>query len=119
MNMKNLFMKLYTEKYGEKINRELAEEIVSEFPVTDGTDRTSGEKWSYEDAKTMAERVGVNWEEVSKCEWYIILNFMYSEHFKTGKKHGLPDTFYGELAYDWFYAVDAEPDKTFHFFIHM
>lgn len=118
MNMNNLFMQLYTEKYGEKINRDIAESIVMELPVID-SDRMSGEKWSYEDAKVMAERVGVNWDEVSKCEYYLVLNFMYSEHGKTGKKHGWQDTVYGELAYDWFYAVDAEPNKTFHFFIHM
>lgn len=120
MNMKNLFMELYTEKYGTKITRELAENIVVDFPITDGsTDRADGEKWNYEEAKAMAERVGVSWEDVSKCEWYVILNHMYAQHGRTGKKHGVPDTWYGELAYDWFYAVDAEPDKTFQFFIHI
>lgn len=119
MSMNHLFMQLYTEKYGEKINREIAESLVAELPVTDGTDRMNGEKWNYEESKVMAERSGVNWEEVTKCEYYLVLNFLYSQHCRTGKKHGWPDTVYGELAYDWFYAVDAEPDKTFHFFIHI
>lgn len=119
MNMNNLFMELYHEKYGNKINRELAEKIVSEMAVTDGSDRDSGEKWTFEESKAVAEKVGIDWEKVSKCEFYIVLNMMYSEHFRTGKKHSLSDIFYAELAYDWFNDSDSDDSKTFRHFIHL
>lgn len=118
MNMNKLFMDLYREKYGDTLNREIAESLVSEFAVTDGSDRKTGEHWTYEEAKALGDKIGVNWEKVSKCEYYTILNMMYSDYGKTIKKHGLPETFFGELANDWFMDADGEEDKTFRYFIH-
>lgn len=119
MNMNSLFMKLYVEKYGRVLTREIAEEIVSGFAVNDGSDRTNGMKWTYEEAKAMGEKVGVNWEMVSKCEYFTVLNMMYSDYGQTVKKHGLSETFIGELARDWFTDEDGKEDKTFNYFIHL
>lgn len=119
MNMNKLFMELYEEKFGKMLNREIAESIVKDFAVTDGSDHPNGEHWKYDDAKAMGDKIGVDWEKVSKCEFYTVLNMMYSDYGQTVKKHGLPDSFIGELAKDWFMDADAEPDKTFNYFIHL
>lgn len=119
MDMNRLFMELYKEKYGAMLNRDIAEDIVSKFAVTDGSDKPTGEHWTYDEAKGMGDKVGVNWEKVSKCEYYVVLNMMYSDYGKTVKKHGLPDSFLGELANDWFMDADGDQDKTFKYFIHL
>lgn len=119
MDMNKLFMELYKEKYGPMLNRDIAESIVSNFAVTDGSGATSGEHWNYDESKAMGDKVGANWEKISKCEFYTVLNMMYSDYGKTIKKHGLPDSFIGELALDWFNDADGEADKTFKYFIHL
>mgnify|MGYP003330961022 CR=1 FL=1 len=118
MKLNDLFMELYTEKYGTMLTRPIAESIVHEFAVTDGSDSPNGEHWSYDESKGMGDKIGVNWEKVSKCEYYVVLNMMYSDYGKTVKKHGMPDTFFGELANDWFMDEDGESDKTFKYFLH-
>lgn len=119
MNMNDLFMQLYVEKYGKKIPREVAESIVKTFKVTDGSGRDNGEKWTFEEAKGLAEKLGADWEKISKCEYYLILNKEYSEHIQTVKKHGLPETFIGELAMDWFKDIEQNETKTFDAYIHL
>lgn len=117
MKINDLFMELYREKYGDHITRELAESIVHDFAVNDGSGAESGEHWTYDDCKAMGDKVGVNWEKVSKCEYYAVLNMVYSDYGQTIRKHGLADTFMGELARDWFTDADAKPDKTFKYFM--
>lgn len=118
MNVKNLFMELYKEKYGEHINQELAKSIVYDFAVTDGSERESGEKWSMEETKSVGDKLGIDWEKINKCEWYVVMNMMYSDYYRTAKKHGLADpSFFAELSYDWFTDKDGAKDKTFRYFL--
>lgn len=118
MNIRNMLMDLYIEKNGKVITPELAKGFVYEMAVTDGSDRTSGEKWTMDDAKMVGDKYNVDWNSISKCEWYVVLNMMYSDYYRTGKKHGFIDSgFYAELASDWFSDVDASPDKTFNYFM--
>lgn len=117
MKMNDLFMQLYVEKYGKKIPREIAENIVRDFPATEG--RENGEKWTYEETKSLAEKLGADWEKISKCEFYIMANREYSEHILTVKKHGLPETFIGELAMDFFKSPGYHDGLTFDMFIHL
>lgn len=32
--------------------------------------RENGEKWTYEETKSLAEKLGADWEKISKCEFY-------------------------------------------------
>lgn len=118
MTTNDLFMELYREKYGDHITRELAENIVNDFAVTDGSGATSGEHWKYDDCVALGDKLGVNWEVIPKCEYYIVCNMIYSDYGQTIKKHGMSDTFMGELARDWFTDADAKPDKTFRYFFN-
>jgi len=63
--------------------------------------------------------LGADWEKISKCEYYLILNEEYSEHVHTIKKHGLPETFIGELAMDYFKSDNYQDGKVFDRFIHL
>lgn len=119
MKMNDLFMELYREKFGDHINKEIAEEIVSGFAITDGSSRENGERWTFDEAKGLGEKLGADWEKISKAEYYIVLNNMYSDYYPTLKKHGLPETILGEFALDWFNDKDAEKDKTFKYFMHL
>jgi len=113
-------MDLYIEKNGKVLTPELAKAFVEEMSVTDGTDRANGEKWTMEDSKVIGDKYGVNWESISKCEWYLVLNMMYSDYYKTAKKHGMTDSsMFAELATDWFIDIDASPDKTFNYFMYV
>lgn len=119
MNMNELFKELYAEKFGNKITRPLAESIVEDMAVTDGTTRPSGEKWTYEEAVEMGNKMNIDWNKTDKCEWYLVANMNYSDHFRTAKKHGLSENFFFDLTFDWFHDVDAEENKTFNYFIHL
>ncbi len=111
-------MELYKEKYGDKINYELAKDLVKDLAVTDDSGRETGEKWTMEEAKGMGDKVGIDFDKVSKCEFYLVLNMIYSDYFKLAHKYGLPEVFYGEMAKAWFDDEDGAGDKTFRYFIH-
>ena len=118
MDLTEYLMDLYIEKYGKHINKEIAEALVNQMSVTDGTNRADGEKYTYSEAKELGTKIGVDFGRVDPVEWYLVLNMMYSDHYRTGKKHGLTEsTLYCELAYDWFYDVDGEDCKTFNYFM--
>lgn len=116
--MKDLFMQLYVEKYGNHITEELAEELVYDFAVTDGSGRTCGEKWTVQETKSVGDKIGIDFEKINKYEWYLVMNMFYSDYYRTAKKHGLTDpVFFAELSYDWFNDADAEENKTFNYFM--
>lgn len=118
MDIKKYLMDLYIEKYGEHINKEIAMNLVEEMAVTDGSGRPTGEKWSYQESKDVGMKNGINFAQVDSYEWYVVLNMMYSDYYRTAKKHGFNDsTFFAELASDWFSDVDAKENKTFCYFM--
>lgn len=71
----------------------LARELVRALPC--------GEKWDFDTAKQIGDRIGVDWKQVSKNDWYIIFNQMYSEHCATAQRHNIcTEIFFAELAID-------------------
>lgn len=116
--MKDLFMELYKEKYGAHINQELAESLAEGFAVTDGSSRENGIKWTMSETKEVGLKVGVDFDKINKCEWFLVMNMVYSDHYRTAKKRGLTEpTFFADLALDWFMDADAKPEKTFNYFM--
>lgn len=117
MDIKDYLLDFYISQNGEKITPELAKSLVEEMAITDGSDRTSGEKWTPAETNDVGTKMGINFEQIPKCEWYLILNMMYSDYYSVGRKHGLIDyQFFGELAQAWFNDVDGPENKTFRYF---
>lgn len=117
MDIQKYLLNFYIEQNGETITPELAEGLVKDMAITDGSDRTNGEKWSMTETTDVGNKIGVNWERIPKCEWYLVMNLMYSDYYTVAKKHGLTDyTFFAELSQAWFQDVDAKDNKTFKYF---
>jgi len=117
MDIKDYLLDYYIATAGETITPELAKALVIDMAVTDGSERENGEKWTPAETNDVGTKIGIDFEKITKCEWYLVLNMMYSDYFTVGRKHGFNDwQFYAELAQAWFYDVDAKPNKTFKYF---
>lgn len=109
---------LYERAYGKVISRSLADMWVSSMAVTDESERKTGLKWNYDTCIEVGSKVGINWSEVSKCEWYAVLNMVYSDYYSTARyaeKQNDP-IFYAHLAKDWVYDSDIDEDKTYNYY---
>ena len=73
-------------------SKETAMHAVSKLKNKDGT---TGEHWSYDTTTKAMEAKGYNFKH---CDWYFVLNMIYSKHYKAGRS----DETYIELAYDCF-----------------
>lgn len=98
------------------MNLKKIKKLVNDFAVTDNSNRTTGEKYDLETAKRIGEQCGVDFNFVQISEWYLILNFFYSDFQRTGRKFYLPESFFWSLAVEWFYDIDGDPDKTTRLF---
>lgn len=117
MDIKNYLIEFYKQANGTVITPELATLLVKEMAVTDGSNRTDGEKWTIEECKAVGDSIGVDWSRILKAEWYLVLNMMYSDYYTVCQKFGLPEPqFFIELALSWFNDVDAKDCKTFNYF---
>ena len=67
-------------------------------------DGSTGEHWSKETTSKVLESKGYDFDP---CDWYVALNMMYSDYYKSGRS----DETYIELAYDFLSDVDAPKDK--------
>lgn len=119
MNIKEYLLQFYTEQNGENLSQELARGIVEDFAVTDGSDRTNGEKWTISEAKELGEKCGVDFTRVLVPEYYAVLNMLYSDYFEVFKRRGLSDpAIYGDMARAWFEDADGKENKTFKYFFN-
>lgn len=75
--------------------------VVSKFENKDGS---IGEHWSRETTDKVLESKGYDF---NPCDWYYVLNMMYSDYYKSGRS----DETYIELAYDFLSDKDAPKDK--------
>jgi len=78
-----------------------AKYVVAKMKNKDGT---IGEHWSYETTTKVLDSKGYDF---NACDWYVALNMMYSDYYKTGRS----DETYIELAYDFLADKDAPKDK--------
>lgn len=117
MDIKQYLLDFYIAQNGETITPELAKSLVEEMAVTDGSNRTTGEKWTMTDTNDVGMKVGIDFEKIPKCEWYLVMNMMYSDYYQVGHNHGFNDyNFYSELSKAWFNDIDAKENKTFKYF---
>lgn len=114
MSLRKFLFSCYVYEYGEIITMELARGLVQEMAITDGSRRKTGEKFSPEEAKSLANAIGMELDDASLPEFYLVINLMYSDYFCIGKNN---DLFYANLSRAWLEDVDAVENKTFKYFI--
>lgn len=81
--------------------KETARYVVSKMKNKDGT---TGEHWDYETTTKVLEAKGYNFKP---CDWYYVLNMMYSDYYKPGRT----DDVYVEMACDFLNDVDGPKHK--------
>lgn len=81
--------------------KETAEYAVSKMKNKDGT---TGEHWNYETTTKVLNNKGYHFKP---CDWYYVLNMVYSDYYKPGKS----DDVYIEMAYDFLNDIDGPEHK--------
>lgn len=81
--------------------KETAHYVVNKLQNKDGT---VGGHWDYDTTTKVLEQKGYDF---SPCEWFYVLNMIYSDYYKQGRS----DDVYIELAYDFLSDKDAPHDK--------
>lgn len=82
-------------------SKKTAEYVVSKMK---NKDDSYGEHWDYETTTRVLEAKGYDFKP---CDWYYVLNMMYSDYYKSGRS----DDTYIELAYDFLNDEDAPDGK--------
>lgn len=85
---KSAYIDIYRKAYGDSITKDIAHNWVRSFRVTDNSGREHGEKWTMEQTTDVGNRMGVDWNNITKCDWYVVMNMEYSKHFETAKAYG-------------------------------
>lgn len=75
--------------------------------------KPKGGKWSMEDVKPYAQRMGMPTEGVEFFEFFAIMNAMYSDYFEVAKKYNLQNNpaFFADMAKAWLHDEDAVDNK--------
>lgn len=75
--------------------------------------KPKGGKWSMEDVKPYAQRMGIPTEGVEFYEFFAIMNAMYSDYFEVAKKYNLQNNpaFFADMAKAWLHDEDAVENK--------
>ena len=97
--------KLHRLAYGEHLSEDMAKHWVSEMKNKDGT---VGEHWSYEQTSTLAEKH-------NKCDFYAVLNMMYSDYYNPR----FDTNTYVTLARDWLDDKDVGGGKTLKYYMYV
>lgn len=92
---------IYKKAYGNKLNETMARDWVNKLE--------SGQKWTMEQTSEVGHRVGVDWNKISKIEFWACMNAFYSDFTRTAKKYELLDEpeFFGDIVWDYFNDDDA------------
>ena len=85
--------------------------------VTDNSSRENGQKWNMDQTSSIGAEVGVDWNKIAKINFYVVMNMMYSDFWRTAEKVEYEDDpkFYAYLAKDWLCDDDASSDKLFRY----
>ena len=113
-----IYKKIYKKAYGEHLTESICKSWVKSMKVTDGSERTGGEKWTYEQTCELGNKLQNNWAVINKWEWYAVVNAWYSDFFKTAKEFELENEadFFGMLVLDYFYDEDAKCKNPFNYY---
>lgn len=119
--IKMVYRELYENAYGKKITRELADMWVKSMSITDGSERNNGIKWSLESASEVGNKIGFDWNKYSKIDFFVAMNMVYSDYFRSAKKYDLQNdsVYFAELAKDWLCDEDAPCDKLYKYYFNI
>lgn len=89
-----------------RIDRTMAEEWMKSLSNEDGT---TGPHWTYDQAEQIVQQHSLSFDP---CEFWAVINMIYSDDVAVAKKHGVnkPD-YYIDRAKAWLTDKDAVPDK--------
>ena len=109
---------IYKKAYGEHLTESICKSWVKSMAVTDGSDRTTGEKWSIDQTTEVGNKLQNNWNVINKWEWYAVMNAWYSDYYKTAKEFEVENEaeFFGMLAMDFFFDEDAKCKNPFNYY---
>lgn len=109
---------IYKKAYGEHLTESICKSWVKSMAVTDGSERTTGEKWSIDQTTEVGNKLQNNWNVINKWEWYAVMNAWYSDYYKTAKEFEVENEaeFFGMLAMDFFFDEDAKCKTPFNYY---
>lgn len=109
---------IYKKAYGEHLTESICKSWVKSMAVTDGSERTTGEKWSIDQTTEVGNKLQNNWNVINKWEWYAVMNAWYSDYYKTAKEFEVENEaeFFGMLAMDFFFDEDAKCKNPFNYY---
>lgn len=109
---------IYKKAYGEHLTESICKSWIKSMAVTDGADRTTGEKWSIDQTTEVGNKLQNNWNVINKWEWYAVMNAWYSDYYKTAKEFEVENEaeFFGMLAMDFFFDEDAKCKNPFNYY---
>lgn len=96
----------------EKLTKEKAKEWVESMENEDES-HPDGGKWTMEEVKPYAQKVGISVEGQKFIDFYAMMNAMYSDYYKVAKEFNVanPD-FFAKMAKAWIDDSDAVKGKT-------
>lgn len=100
------------EEEGMEMDRATAERWVRGMRGEDPA-RAQGGRWTAEELKSMAQKMGIDPNSEEFYEFYAMTNAMYSDYSEVAKKFNITSPeYYGMLAKAWMHDKDAVPGKT-------
>ena len=97
-------MKLYEMAYGNNLNREMAEEIVSKM-------RPYQKKWDIEQTRHIQEQM--NLDNINPIDFFVVINMAYNDYENIFKDD---IEMYAKFAEDFIMDEDAKEGKVFLYF---
>lgn len=97
-------MKLYEMAYGNNLNREMAEEIVSKM-------RPYQKKWDIEQTKHIQEEM--NLDNINPIDFFVVINMAYNDYENIFRDD---IEMYAKFAEDFIMDEDAKEGKVFLYF---
>ena len=109
-------MVCHLEKYLYNIDKEEAEKIVSKMY----NDNYNGGRWTYDQVLSVAEEKKLN-ENISRPDFYVVMNMWDSDYCETMKGLGLYDNIdaYVMFACQWLNDDDFGDGKVYKYFIKL
>ena len=112
MDLHKFFVDLYHKVYGPSLCPSFAEDLVTSF-------QPYGKKWTKDEAVILGNSININWNEVPQCDFFVVLNMVYSECYETINQYNLPDKIYAELAFNWIQDKNGGQNKTVNYFLNL
>ena len=91
-----------------------------EHMESDNPEHRKGGRWSMEEARALASKIGWSMDTQTAIEFYAVLNAMYSDYSMVLKKYGMSSPeFYADMAKAWLCDKDAKTGKAGLYFEHI